>query len=315
MESEVKKPTMERSKLLAERELHHGKTTSNIQEDLAAYANRINDVKFTEVLEEMKTSEVVQQLSEVSEKIVTNESGVSIAHAELLADTFDRWAEQLVGPPQEGPPPSESEEGPPPPPPGSLPPEIILEVMKIIDKEISLRDETRSLEQARPQMDPEKFTKEGFDLSDTQQDLFERTSAVIDEIQKLENAGDFGNELQKLDGAKKAMDDALNELAVPKTGPETIAAETEAIELLLEANRAPPNDGSGGGGGTDPSQGQRNGAAQVVSALRLLGESDEETAVVSERAVEQATGKAGEEVSEEFRYGMEKYFEALEKSR
>ena len=116
------------------------------------------------------------------------------------------------------------------------------------------------------------------------------------------------------------MNDALDELALPNTGPATIAAETEAIELLLQANRTPPPPPNAppsppGSGGTNPMDGQRNGVAQSLSLLRLFGEAEEEDTVVVERAVEQATGKTSEEVSEEFRYGMEKYFEALEKSR
>ncbi len=98
IENKVKDSTKERSKLLAKREGIHGNTLSNIQDDLEAYANRINDGKFTTVLEEMRNDEVVKQVADVAEKIVANESGSSIAHSEFLADTFDRWAEQLVGP-------------------------------------------------------------------------------------------------------------------------------------------------------------------------------------------------------------------------
>ena len=327
-ESAVKKLTLERSKLLAERELSHGKTTSDIQEDLEAFFNRVNDGRFDKVLQQMKNEDIVGQLNEVSEKILTNESGDSIAYAELLADTFDRWAEELVPLPEEEEngeeeeqEPEEEQQGGVPEEPAFLPPELILKVMKILANEISLRDETRSLEQAKPQMEPKKFTDEGFDLSDTQQEIYDRTLAVIEEIKAIEGGEQaFSNELQNLTGASEAMNDALDELALPNTGPATIAAETEAIELLLQANRTPPPPPNAppsppSSGGTNPMDGQRNGVAQSLSLLRLFGEAEEEDTVVVERAVEQATGKTSEEVSEEFRYGMEKYFEALEKSR
>ena len=324
-EATLKKTTVERSKLLSEREEFHGKTTSDIQEDLEAFFNRVNDPLFDKVLQQMKADDIVGQLDEVSTKILTNESGGSIAHAELLADTFDRWAEELVPLPdeqdgEEEEEEEEEEEGEPEEAP-FLPPEIILEVMKILANEISLRDETRSLEQAKPQMEPKKFTDEGFDLSDTQQEIYDRTLAVIEEIKAIEGGEQaFSNELQNLTGASEAMNDALDELALPNTGPATIAAETEAIELLLQANRTPPPPPNAppsppSSGGTNPMDGQRNGVAQSLSLLRLFGEAEEEDTVVVERAVEQATGKTSEEVSEEFRYGMEKYFEALEKSR
>jgi hypothetical protein len=97
-ENKVKDATKERSQLLSKRETLHGSTLANIQDDLEAYVNRVNEGKFTTVLNEMKNDEVLKQVTDVSEKIVANESGGSIAHSEFLADTFDRWAEQLVGP-------------------------------------------------------------------------------------------------------------------------------------------------------------------------------------------------------------------------
>lgn len=97
-ESLVSEPTKNRSELLAKRENLHGGTLANIQDDLEAYVNRVNEGKFQTVLSEMKSDEVLKQVTDVAEKIVANESGGSIAHSEFLADTFDRWAEQLVGP-------------------------------------------------------------------------------------------------------------------------------------------------------------------------------------------------------------------------
>lgn len=98
VENKVKDSTKERSKLLAKRETLHGTKLSNVQDDLEAYVNRVNDPKFATVLNEMRAEEATKQVSDVAEKIVANESGSSIAHSEFLADTFDRWAEQLVGP-------------------------------------------------------------------------------------------------------------------------------------------------------------------------------------------------------------------------
>ena len=241
-EATLKKTTVERSKLLSEREEFHGKTTSDIQEDLEAFFNRVNDPLFDKVLQQMKADDIVGQLDEVSTKILTNESGGSIAHAELLADTFDRWAEELVPLPEEEEngeeeeqEPEEEQQGGVPEEPAFLPPELILKVMKILANEISLRDETRSLEQAKPQMDPKKFTEEGVDLSVTQQEIYDRTLAVIDEIKAIEGGEeDFRNEIQNLTGASEAMNDALSELTLPNTGAASIAAETEAIELLLQ---------------------------------------------------------------------------------
>ena len=310
LEADVEKPTVERSRLLAERELHHGKTTSNIQEDLEAYVNRVNIAQYQTVLDEMKSYEVVEQLGAVSEKIAINETGGSIAHAELLADIFDRWAEELVpaaGEPGEPGEPGEGEAA-------SLPPELILEIMKILEKEISLREETRSVQQAKPQLAEDKFAADAESLADTQNDLIERTEEVIASIMELENASAFSNEVGTLSAANLAMNDAFDSLLEPDTGAPAIAAETEAIEQLLAANRAPPS-GGGGSGGTNPGDGDRFGVAVGGSPLALLGQSEQEDAKIEERTVIQATGKSGDEIAEEFQYGMDRYFQALEKSR
>ncbi len=98
LENKVRESTKERAKMLSNREVLHSNTLADIQDDLEAYVNRVNEGKFTTVLNEMKNEEVIKQVTEVAEKIEMNETGGSIAHSEFLADNFDRWAEQLVGP-------------------------------------------------------------------------------------------------------------------------------------------------------------------------------------------------------------------------
>ena len=292
---QVEKPTKDRSQLLADRQLLHRTTTTNIQDDLQAYVDRIDYPKYQSLLEEMESSNVIEQLADVSVRIIANESGSSIAQLELLADTFDRWAEQLVDP-LESDGASTGGDG------SSLPPAIILEVMKILEKEIALRDETRGLEQAKPQMDSGKYSKDAASLANTQKSLTDRIKAVGGEIRNLENAADFEDILTQINGSRKAMNDVFETLNKPDTGPTAIGAETEAIEWLLEARRSggPPH---------------REGEDMTGSALALLGAADEKKAQGEQRVVEQATGKSEKEVAEEFRYGLDQYFESLEKNQ
>ncbi len=90
--------TKARADLLVSRQQGYVPLVSNLQSDLAAYANRVNDDKYKTILADMMAEEVAGQLTNVADKIKNNEPGSAISHAELLADTFDRWAEQLVGP-------------------------------------------------------------------------------------------------------------------------------------------------------------------------------------------------------------------------
>ena len=95
---ELKPATVDRAKLLAKRQRAHKATLQIIEDDLEAYSNRVQQGKFKTVLAEMRDLSAVKQTGVVAERIVTNQPGTSIAQAEFLADTFDRWAEQLVGP-------------------------------------------------------------------------------------------------------------------------------------------------------------------------------------------------------------------------
>ena len=183
--------------------------------------------------------------------------------------------------------------------------------MKILTAEINLREETRSLEQAKAQLKNDKFTKTANGLAATQDDLTIRTDGVIEKIIALPNGEqDFAKEINQLNNAATAMSDAGHILSTPDTGSAAIAAETEAIEWLLQAKRA--GKGGGGGGGSNPGGGSRTGADINSSALALLGESKEKKAKVVDRDTNLATGKSGRELPAEFRVGLDQYFEALE---
>lgn len=96
--AEVSADARSRAELIAEREVGYKELVGYISDDLEAYSNRSNDGKFKAVLAEMKKENVSKQLQQIADKINSNEPGASKVHTELLADTFDRWAEQLVGP-------------------------------------------------------------------------------------------------------------------------------------------------------------------------------------------------------------------------
>ena len=182
--------------------------------------------------------------------------------------------------------------------------------MKILTEEVALRDETRATEQAREQMKKGKHSEAAKAFAVTQQGLTDRTDTVIEKIIDLPNGEqDFKKEIAQLTNAANAMNDAEEILDTPDTGPKAIAAETEAIEWLLMAKRA---GSGGGGGGGSPGNGSRNGGASTASALALLGQSDEKKAKVQDRETNQATGKSGRDLPEEFRAGLDRYFEVLE---
>lgn len=275
---------------------------SLIQEDLLAYFERTQKPQFQRVHEEMKQTEVVANLRSMSDAMNQNRSGESIGLAEYWADQMDRWAEILVGPGCPNCSPGACCKG------DSLPPSIVLEVMRILKAEVDLRDNTRVVQQTRGVRQPVEHKTAASELETVQDQLVERTQLVIDALERMqvEQKKNYGKALAQLAAASKAMNDAGDLLAAAETGPATIAAETEAIESLLITKKIKP--GSGGGSGETPGGGTGQGGAEDASALAGLGDE----LMTESRNVAQATGNTRMNIPEEFRSGMDAYFSTLE---
>jgi hypothetical protein len=104
------------------------------------------------------------------------------------------------------------------------------------------------------------------------------------------------------------MQEATEILAQSETGSPAIAAETEAIELLLKSRRINPK--GGGGGGDSPGGG--GGGTTTDSALALLGSGANDKEQREDHGVSQTTGESGPKLPEEFRAGLDEYFNRLE---
>jgi hypothetical protein len=192
-----------------------------------------------------------------------------------------------------------------------LPPSIVLEVLQILEGEVNLREETRVAEQAKPAIKAEEHARQATQLSETQHQLGVRVDNVVDRIRALENGEEeFAKEIELLWRVTAAMLDAKTTLAAGDTGRRAIAAETEAIELLLQSRRINPK--GGGGGGSNPGGG--GGGTTNDSALALIGRGDNDKEVREDHGVSQTTGETGPKLPEEFRTGLDEYFHRLEKS-
>jgi len=191
-----------------------------------------------------------------------------------------------------------------------LPPSIVLEIMQILEGEINLRDETRVAEQSRPAIESDDYEQQAAKLSTTQGDLQKRVEAVTQRLVDLpDGAEEFGPEIKLLGEVSRVMIETAGILAQPDTGPAAIAAETEIIELLLQAKRCNPQ-GGGGGGSTPGGGGAKDPAEQP--ALALIGSGANEKARADVRDVPQTSGEAGRVLPEEFRAGLDEYFNRLE---
>jgi hypothetical protein len=287
---------------LTEKEDASSHTVSYIMDDMEAYFERRRLVRFKSILDEMRNEDVIGALRQVA-KDIPAERGLSMSQCEYWSDAMDRWAEDLVDPACSGQCPGCRTKS-------SLPPSIVLEVLKILEGEINLREETRVAEQARPAVAAEKHEAEATRLSDSQRTLDERTIAVIGRIRELPDAEmEFGKELALLAQVSGVMQEAAGVLGTPNTGAPAIAAETEAIELLLKSKRINPK--AGGGGGSTPGGGGTGDTQD--SALALLGAGLNPQEVRQNREPDQAVGESGATLPAEYRSGLDRYFNELER--
>ncbi len=300
--TKVEPPAAKASDEVATRQVDQASTIRVIQSDLEAYYQRKQDMRFKNILDQMKKVEIVGALQRVATEAKQNWSGRSIVASEFWADNLDRWAEELVGAAECSNCKGGSSE--------SLPPEIVLKMMQVLHDEMKLRDETREAEASKPALDQKEYFKRGTGLAMKQDELGRRTFEVGREIAKLPNASAFGKEMKLLGEVIGVMKDGFEILNKPDTGAPAIAAETEAIELLLQTRRQ--GKGGGGGGGNPGGGGSATGVA--AAALSDVGPGADMDSQEVTRQVGQSTGKSGKEAPEEFRSGLDSYFNALEKA-
>lgn len=186
----------------------------------------------------------------------------------------------------------------------------MLEVLQILEAEVNLREDTRVAEQSRSAVSLDDHRGTATKLSDQQIQLSVRVQKVTERIRELADAeAQFGKEIRLLETVQDVMDEASEILRAPETGSPAIAAETEVIELLLQSKRFNPR--GGGGGGSSPGGG--GGGTTSDSALALLGSGLNDKEVREDHGVSQATGEAAAGLPEEFRAGLDEYFNRLEK--
>ncbi len=306
-----------------------GQKLSAVMDDLDAYSERRPLPALRTVLDEMKELDLLGSLRQLTDDM-KREAGTSIAQTEFWSDTLDRWADELVPPPQDGGGDGSGGDGPPP---ESLPPEVVLEAMLILEAETNLREETRVAEQVRPTLDAEAFQTRADRLAAAQQGLAERVGGIVEKLNMPDGPLRFDEEIEQMKReilpgrsqqtkfekeirlftqAQAVMAEARGILAGPDTGRRAIAAETEVIELLLQSQFG---GGGGGGGGSGGSPGGGGTGGTRNAALARLGEGVNGQARTEAPEEDQAIGKSGSVLPEEFRDGLDAYFNAFERGR
>ncbi|GAA5506479.1 hypothetical protein [Novipirellula caenicola] len=291
-------------KQLATIERDSSRTLAAIMSDVDGYYRRRNLMRFKLVLEEMKQLDVLSSLAKLSQQVTTDQ-GLVMAQAEFWSDTLDRWADDLI---ENGDGESESDDKKL----ASLPPKAILEMLRILEGEVDLREATRVAEQSKASISDEEYRRDAIALSDRQTKLRQRSERLANELESLpDGLVHFEGDINLLMMASQTMNEAASLLRSPSTGSETIAAQTEVIEMLLRSKRINPQ--GGGDGGANPEGGGQGETDE--QALALLGAGLNANEKLRDSEVRQMTGESGRSLPEEFRSGLGEYFRRLEESR
>lgn len=280
--------------------------------DLEAYHQHKPDPVLKAVLDQMKIGSVVSSLEGIAALVHQNQTGRAMAACEFWADTLDRWAEELVAavaPSQSGEDEQqEDKEG--------LPPDLVLRIMRSLRHEMQIRDETRETESARPGLSTDRYQEKVAQIEESQAQVREQIDEVVDAITEISKEGSFSDEQQLLETVSDFMRRSSAVLMRPDTGNEALAYQTEAIELLLQSKRQQSSSSSSSGDSQDPNQspppagsggGKRGGLSDIGPQDKAAS-----PAVLEKRGSDPTSGRAGRELPDEFRRGLDLYFNKID---
>ena len=196
---------------------------------------------------------------------------------------------------------------------GSLPPSIVLEVLQILEAEVNLREETRVTQQARggpvrrglrqagPQAGrrPEGVARPG-------------REAVNERIQEIpDSEQDFAYEMGLLAKVDQVMGEAEGDPRharnrQPRDGRRDRGDRTPAQDPRGSTRRAAAE-------AAVPHQEAEEAGPRPIRRSHLLGTGVNQKEVREDHAISQSTGETGPTLPEEFRAGLDEYFNRLER--
>jgi len=286
------------------------KKVRDIRDDLGHFAKRVTLQKYAAVHEEMQKTGIVDELGNVAGLITENKAALASEQAARWAKQLRDWAAMLVGDPSGG-------QGGGQCKPSADALELAMKLMRIRQQEEGIRDHTRFLED-------HKSTSTTYKESALQ--LGRIQEALHGEFRKIDEMIEGPPALLAiLDKVDQAMRDATGLLNKPQTDGETIAAETEVIELLSGAcQQCAGQSGAnasalamlmqmmGGGAGANAGGSMAGGTTDKPN-LPSTGPAD--GVATPSRKVDKAGGRDASTFPAEFRDALEAYFGAVEEGK
>ena len=299
--------------LLTSRQLVARKEAGYLEEDLVGFYNRTREEVYKKISDEMVTLKVLVELEMLANDIAENVGGQAIREATRWQDQFAKWAEYLqeqVGGGGGG-------GGGGAPDAEEINFELLIGLLRARQTEEGIREQTRILEETR--VDNRFYPKDAKKLGARQYDL-------SNDMGRLERMADHPKLKELINKTGGEMMNAGMRLRKPKTDAETVAIETEIIELLSGAvsecsscsgnaaamlmammGMGPPGMGAGQG---NSGMGNPGGGSASDSPDELAGAA---SGLADEgRDVDHASGVNPAEFPEEFRDALEGFFNGLE---
>lgn len=327
---------------LAAQQVAEADTLLTLQSDLAAYASRKPGEGAARVSAKMHEADVPASLQALSSSIAEAQVGRSTIECEHWADTLDRWAEELVPPSAEG------EAGGHPdlielP---NLSPEMVLAIMRILDREVQLREEVRELDGVLGAIGAKDHAEQALALGITQAELAASARAIADEIALMPYAPDQNaatlqaelDELEEPDQDGRRLEGEELQAAIERVQNRAeFGLKFLSVQMEKLRKAAVVMDEVVGQLAAARTGNETNAAISEVieillethripnapmivkvpppttKAQLLFGSGDGGSrASIPERAPVQATGKSGRVLPEEYRQGLDAYLNALE---
>ena len=286
------------------------KAVKNIQDDILGFFSRTRIKKYQDVSEEMEKAKIQNKFEETVDTIAENQTAKGISNTREIASKLEKWAKALGQKSNEKTPSSGEGEGEMKP----IDPEIIVGLLRLIQQEQELREQTRTLDENKASLP---------DYNEKATGLSEKQMGMRKELGELkEKAAEFQKLSALMEKAQKAMTDAGAFLFKPQTDQETIAAETEVVELLSSSfQEASEMSGESGAGmmalmqmmmqGQGMKPGGFKGAISSNAANTETGGPDYK-GQMTEKKTDRTSGKNAKALPEEYRDAIESYFRRVD---
>ncbi len=236
---------------LADLQARHRQEARDLRDDLTGFFERSRRSVYDEIRRAMSEPDVLDRQKENRQAILDNRVAAAMQMSGALAEDFSRWAEMLS--PSGGGSGGSGGGGSS----ASLPPEVLMGLLRARARQESLREATRELDRQRPQREDYAAAAEG---------LADRQLQIETDLRKLNDL--VGGRIRSwMEAIEQDMIVSAATLREPQTDAEAIAIQTGIIEAIAEAMNAGSSASSG-----SPSAPSAEAMAAVTRMLRALAQ-------------------------------------------